>query len=116
MQLNGEEITITERHLGEQLFPQSNTLPVAKESGSLIMCKDQKRNVSETMTSGVVLKNHGTTTPSIVTDVIEAAIDIKTKTTVLDQAWHNILLTMVKKALQDIERRDDFMACCLDDL
>ncbi|KAG7391213.1 hypothetical protein PHYPSEUDO_005574 [Phytophthora pseudosyringae] len=121
LRLNGEEITPTDRNVGKQLFPKPlvprvRTLHDNPEPSSLLPSKARVREVKDTKSSRSASALFATATSSVVTEIFDAASDIEKKTAALDQAWKGILLSIVKETLQDIERRDNFMSGCLDNL
>ncbi|KAF4127464.1 Leucine-rich repeat [Phytophthora infestans] len=120
LRLNGEEINSIDRQMGKQLFPKPSVPRTrAVDAPELHPVLPSKARVKEGRDAKVPRSSsvlHSSATPSAVTEIFDAASDIEMKTTALDQAWKDMLLTIVKETLQDIERRDSFMSGCLDNL
>ncbi|EEY65583.1 Outer Dynein Arm Light Chain 1 [Phytophthora infestans T30-4] len=120
LRLNGEEINSIDRHMGKQLFPKPSvprTRAVdAPELHPLLPSKARVKEGRDAKVPRSLSVLHSSATPSAVTEIFDAASDIEMKSTALDQAWKDMLLTIVKETLQDIERRDSFMSGCLDNL
>ncbi|OWZ08480.1 Outer Dynein Arm Light Chain 1 [Phytophthora megakarya] len=117
LRLNGEEITPTDRQLGKQLFPKPAAPRVrSAELPELNSSKSRAKEVKDMKPSRSSSSMLVSTTSSVVTEIFDTASNIDTKTTALDQAWKDMLLSIVQETLQDLERRDNFMSGCLDDL
>ncbi|POM58648.1 Outer Dynein Arm Light Chain 1 [Phytophthora palmivora] len=134
LRLNGEEITSSDRQLGKQLFPKPVVPRVRSLESPELASKARVKDVKDMKLS----RSSSTVASSAITEIFDTASKIEKKTTVscellaaiihhrstntcallqaLDQAWKGILLSIVKETLQDIDRRDNFMSGCLDDL
>ncbi|KAG7396615.1 hypothetical protein PHYBOEH_001989 [Phytophthora boehmeriae] len=114
LRFNGDEITIIDRQLGRQLFPKPSIprsrLLDSSELSALLPSKPRGKEMKLTG-SAVALDSN-----TAVSEIFCTASDIDQKNAALDQAWRGMLLSIVKETLQDIERRDNFMSGCLDNL
>ncbi|KAL7691618.1 hypothetical protein Plhal304r1_c009g0037791 [Plasmopara halstedii] len=104
-----------DQHIDNKLSTQSQHSDVrsaeaSKGSSSVIYEAREKAAIEKNSSDVASDRQHA----ARISNVTQDALDIEKKIAAFDHAWKDILLSIVKETLRDIERHDNFMSGCLD--